>query len=107
MNKRTLTALKGSIRKWEKIAAGKGVSRGADTCPLCWLFNTGEDFSVDCVGCPVMLKTGFRHCVGTPYWRFVGLANRHGRGRATTPAAKAAARRELAFLKSLLPKGKK
>lgn len=35
MNKETLIALKGSIKKWEDIVGGIGYDDGADNCPLC------------------------------------------------------------------------
>jgi hypothetical protein len=38
MDNQTLAALKGSIRKWENIAAGTGVDKGVFNCPLCKLF---------------------------------------------------------------------
>lgn len=38
MNSRTLKALKGSIRKWERICNGTGEDRGPRNCPLCELF---------------------------------------------------------------------
>ena len=38
MNRKTLTALKGSIKKWEKIVAGTGSDNGYQNCPLCALF---------------------------------------------------------------------
>jgi len=60
MNKKTLNALKGSIRKWEKIVNGTGVDFGDANCPLCKLFLVCED-------CPIFLKTGQDGCKGTPY----------------------------------------
>jgi len=35
MDIETLKALKGSIKKWERIVEGTGVDEGADNCPLC------------------------------------------------------------------------
>jgi len=35
---KALEALKGSIKKWERIVEGTGVDEGADNCPLCELF---------------------------------------------------------------------
>ena len=101
MNRETLKALRGSIKKWEKIVAGTGEDDGCNNCPLCDLFfnKTGS-----CFGCPVMDKTGRDECVGTPYgaWRWTHEDNFPL--TADTPEQKTAARRELKFLKSLLPK---
>lgn len=103
MDDRTLTALKGSIEKWEKIVEGMGIDRGVSNCPLCRLFNTYESM---CKGCPVYERTKKRACGGTPYNDWVrarwdaGLAR-----RAETPALMAAAKAELDFLRSLLPEG--
>ena len=95
MNKETLKALKGSIHKWEKIVAGIGDDDGPDNCPLCQLFNTSDVDELEaCNGCPVAEKTGEQYCLRTPYDQYSGAA--------TTSNAK----KELAFLKSLLPKRK-
>ena len=100
MNAKTLKALKGSIAKWERIVAGTGACHGVDNCPLCELF-----WDRGCRGCPVVQKSGYRLCIGTP---FEGVG-RHlsDEGFARTTSAKKAARAELAFLKSLLPKRKR
>lgn len=63
MDERTLAALQGSIAKWEKIVAGTGADMRDENCPLCALFNTGED----CLGCPVAEKVGRNWGTGTPY----------------------------------------
>jgi len=48
MDAKTLKALKGSIKKWEKIIAGTGVDKGGDNCPLC------KACGWNCRDCPVM-----------------------------------------------------
>lgn len=88
MDKRTLKALKGSIKKWEKIVDGTGTDKGPDNCPLCKLFFD----STDCLGCPVNNATGKTGCRGTPYDDYSLAADKH------VPALA-----ELDFLKSLLP----
>jgi hypothetical protein len=105
MNPQTLKALRGSIKKWEDICSGVGVDNGADNCPLCTRF-----YSRQCSGCPVMLKTGFDSCNGTPYaekWYYVVECDEKGKilcpAVANTPERLSAARAELRFLKSLLP----
>ena len=94
MDERTLTALKESIVKWEKRAAGdRSAGHGAGSCPLCKLFH-GEyrtDNMSSCSGCPVYNKTGMTYCHETPYEAYC-------RDR-SNESAKA----ELDFLKSLLP----
>ena len=106
MDKRTLKALKGSIRKWARIAAGTGVDNGTRDCPLCALF-----FQQSCEECPVRENTGRWHCRDTPYERWGDLFI-NGRSlteiwRATSEKKRAAARAELKFLRSLLPKKRK
>lgn len=108
MKQVTLKALKGSIAKWTSIAAGKGVDLGDDNCPLCHEF---IDLEPACTGCPVKKATKRSFCVNTPYdeWteglRAARLGDADsGNRRASTPALAAIARKELRFLKSLLPK---
>ena len=102
MNKQTLKALKGSIKKWERIVAGELEDEGPDNCPLCKLYYWDKD----CTGCPVFEKTAKHYCSGTPYEdKWVPLIRREAfvNKRADTPEKKKAARAELKFLKSLLP----
>lgn len=103
MNKKTLRALKGSIRKWEEIVAGKACDYGSDNCPLCQLF-----FYTDfCEGCPVKAKTGEQSCSGSPYDKWCCLLPNEvslSGGYIHTKQSLAAAKAELKFLKSLLPK---
>lgn len=92
-----LEALKESVKKWEFIAAlpiknGQGPCAPGDSCALCKMYVRGQSRS--CNGCPVMLATGRPDCAGTPYPEYT---KRHD---------KAAARAEVKFLKSLLPKRK-
>ena len=100
MNAKTLKALKGSIAKWRKIVAGKEFDAKSENCPLCILF------TFSCEPCPVARKTKQHECRGTPYdteWLPLGGAYK----KASTPKLKKAARAELSFLKSLLPRVKK
>lgn len=89
MDEKTLTALKESIEKWEKRAAGDHtLPLGVHACPLCVLnvLRTGT-----CNKCPIFEKTGEHSCENTPYVNYVDNATN------------ANAQRELDFLKSLLP----
>ena len=63
MNKITLTALKKSIIKWEKIVEGKGLDKGKANCPLCKVFYENDY----CLPCPVSLKAKESGCSNTPY----------------------------------------
>ena len=109
IDRTTLTALKKSIAHWERLASGqarRGEWIGPGQCALCKLFIAGE-----CTGCPVAERTGYRYCDGTPYAivqayidaRF--LVDR--KSILNSKEFKSAARKELRFLKSLLPKQKK
>ncbi len=106
MNAKTLKALNGSIAKWEAIVTGTGVDAGPSNCPLCLAFRNFSMGGVSCLGCPVRDTTGEDGCAGTPYEKWEDLAE-SGQRKANTPELKKAARAELAFLKSLLPKRKR
>jgi len=103
MGPKTLKALKASIAKWGRNAKVKDPDKyllDSDDCPLCGMF-----YRNNCEGCPVYLKTGKWACGGTPYsaahkaWSFWDEGGENG-----MEAAHAAARAEVAFLQSLLPK---
>ncbi len=71
MNAETLKALKGSIKKWERIVRStRSRDRGDENCPLC------QEFDALCTGCPVATKTGYIGCHETPYQEWIG----HHRG---------------------------
>jgi hypothetical protein len=102
MDEKTLEALRGSIRKWESIAAGIGVDAGSTNCPLCHLFVDG-----DCYGCPAS-KWG--DCIDTPFEEF-GDHVWHEHGQSTfpiqpyCPECRRLAQKEVDYLRSLLPNG--
>ena len=106
MDAETLKALKGSIVKWQAIVEGTGVDRGPDNCPLCQKFNkfhlgeVGPATLNMCDGCPVATRTGVHGCRETPYVTFEEHED-DGNEEGMEDAAK----RELAFLISLLPEG--
>ena len=99
---RDLRALKGSIKKWEKIVEGRERDRGHTNCPLCRLF-FGIDF---CGGCPVAKKGS--NCLRTPYAKWVIHHNEihfsRGAYRIECKTCEKLAKQEVKFLKSLLPK---
>jgi len=103
MNAQTLEALKASIAKWERNAEAKTPAEyrtGESDCPLCALFIYPDR----CEGCPVFEKTGERFCKGTPYIDASSARTWWGFGDGiAADRAHAAARDEVAFLKSLQP----
>lgn len=100
MNKKTLKALKGSIKKWEKIEARTEEDKGVSNCPLCRVF-----FSYNCHNCPVKNRTGFASCKNTPYdkWELHQHVNHYSK-RVVCKWCKKYAKDEVEFLKSLLLK---
>ena len=102
MNKKTLEALHGSIKKWEIIVGG-----GEEIdCPLCKLFCPG------CTKCPVMRKSSEDMCSNTPYDEWTShMIEKHPKKfnrsdmKPQCPECIKIAKKELNFLKSLLPKG--
>ena len=98
MDERTLAALKESIAKWEKRAAGEHDGKlGPIHCPLCRLYHIDHrtDDEASCTGCPISEKCGDDYCAGTPYCAYADADE----DEVLTFHAKA----ELDFLKSLLP----
>ncbi|HEA67338.1 MAG TPA: hypothetical protein ENI07_11030 [Desulfobacterales bacterium] len=97
MNKETLTALKGSIEKWEAIVEGTGIDGGYRNCPLCTLF-----IDDNCRECPTKCSGSF------PYGKWEShVDNEHwaeGTLKIYCPTCKELAQAELDHLKSLLPK---
>lgn len=104
MEAATLTALNQSIEKWERNAVAETPDDYAvrvKDCPLCDIFFRGG-----CRGCPVMAATGESGCGGSPYRAAVRACYRwEDADTALRDAAHAAARAEVAFLRSLLPEG--
>ena len=100
MDERTLTALRGSIEKWEAIVAGTGVDWGSINCPLCTEFCHGPNY---CAGCPVASKTGEKYCDGSPYIRFESVWPKSVPIPDGRPIITELAQAEIDFLRSLLP----
>ncbi len=99
MNKKTLEALHGSVRKWDRICRdARAKNLGEGNCPLCALFKK-------CSDCPVVA------CMPTPYgdWAVHSLSihKRYHMDSHREPHCKECltlAKAERAFLVSLLPK---
>lgn len=98
MNEQARAALEESIAHWERMVEGSyspGERPSSGDCALCRAFR-----DKDCNGCPVKMWTGELDCGDTPYdsediW---GLYEDQG---LDSEEFKAAARKELEFLKSL------
>lgn len=106
MDAKTLTALKASIAKWEKNAKAREISDariGLADCALCQLFHSYCG-GPDCQGCPVNEAGRHWRCGNTPYDDVDGAFGDWDCGGSGT-AFRRVARREVAFLKSLLPSG--
>ena len=107
LSKRALSGLKGSIKKWEKIAISKGIDEGIKNCTLCKLY-----WETGCMSCPVFKKTKSTGCEKTPYIEWI----KHHKCQHKLSACfvsteiisdciecKEYAELEVEFLKSLLP----
>lgn len=93
-----MTALDESIAHWERLATGnreEGENPSASHCALCRNHNR-------CEGCPVNEATGNHGCSLTPYFDANFACLEHG---LDSPEFRAAAQKELDFLKSLRPAG--
>ena len=116
MNRKTLTALRRSIKHWEENVAAKEPDKasveGGD-CALCnifvWPGIFASDKRFDCLSCPVAKRTGETSCKGSPYavavvalFQWNMLPN-----KTTEENWRNAAREEVRFLRSLLPKKKR
>lgn len=103
-------ALVECIEAWELKRDGLLPVDGTNTCPLCWRYVKPPE---PCEGCPVMQETGQFGCVGSPYNAAEQAALRsdpiamYADPDECAPVvcnsrAKAAATRELNFLRGIL-----
>jgi hypothetical protein len=104
MTPEAIKALRASVRKWNRIAAGNYYSEGPNNCPLCKLY-----WAKDCAGCPVRQFTRLAYCAGTPYevWENLPTGNTNGPGDrqyAASVLAMTVAKTEANFLRALLPR---
>ena len=60
MNK--IKIMEASVRKWDRIIAGKGGDGGVLDCPPCRIY-----YVLICIGCPISQYTGKKFCKGSPY----------------------------------------
>lgn len=89
-SERQKRALRGSIRKWEKIVDGTGEDLGIDNCPCCARY-----WDAACGSCPIAIYTGRGLCLGTPYYYYI---------RGTNNTIKNA-KKELNFIKDVYKAG--
>jgi hypothetical protein len=104
MDERTAAALEASIKHWQENVAAEtplSTSTDGDDCALCAEFN--REIFVDCNGCPVRGKTGYRFCVGTPYHKANSARDEwlDADNKSALSVWRAAAQAELDFLISL------
>ncbi len=57
-----ISIMEASVRKWNRIIAGKGSDGGVLDCPPCRIF-----YMLVCFGCPIAGYTGKKFCKQTPY----------------------------------------
>ena len=60
-------ALEGAIAKWRGICEEGKADHGTIDCPCCKIWETKEDFSLICKGCPIEQYTGVTGCDLKPY----------------------------------------
>ena len=111
METATAKALEKSIAHWQKnlncamdaadVTEWKRLGGSYDEldCALCKLF--GKLSGGICTSCPVKLRTGISFCNRTPYW---GVLDRAASGDIL--GLRMTCKRELDFLKSLIPNGR-
>jgi hypothetical protein len=111
MPRKTLKALKQSIAHWQRMIDdpdGEDQPNGSQ-CALCRIFlpqtERWDEDPNNCVGCPVMARTRLSLCRGTPYGaaRKAYLSHNYVRDEKSRNYFISRARKELTFLKSLLP----
>lgn len=103
MDPRVLEALRASIESWQHTADGHYEDfHGAEHCPLCRLFPGDED--KPCGECPIDKATKGDGCSGTPYYVWCDAYEDWGAGGGSAEEILSAAKAEVAFLQSLLPK---
>ena len=106
MSPEIIKALKGSIKKWERIAAGEGEDGGWHDCDLC-LYSYNQHGFLSCTDCPVYADTGEWACRGTPQeeWEqhYDDMHPTESKRKVHCPECKRWAEAEVGYLKSLLP----
>jgi hypothetical protein len=57
-----ISIMEASVKKWNRIIAGKGSDGGVLDCPPCRIF-----YMLVCTGCPIAQYTGKKFCKQSPY----------------------------------------
>jgi len=95
--KQKLTAIKGSIEKWDKVSKRKTCGTTRANCPLCSLYFAENS----CKGCPIYEKTGQEDCRGTPFKEYVEYSNLEKYNQDYIPSVNKTARKFRDWLKDL------
>lgn len=112
LTKKAEKALKKSIAHWERLTAGEprfGENHGSGCCELCEVYQDGDE---PCRRCPIRQKTGLEYCHGTPYDDFCDVYDSLWTEWKTEEEVyaekecRAAAKKQLEFLRSLLEESK-
>jgi hypothetical protein len=112
MEKKTLLALRKSIKHWKdnvRLAQnGEDISISSSACALCGLFflvyRESPETTLSCYGCPIFERTKKSYCEGTPYYNVQAIVE-EGTGLFTDLVKRC--KEEVKFLESLLPKKSK
>lgn len=102
LTKKALRALKASIAHWKRLATGKRLADETifiSSCALCSAFYDHGS----CTGCPIKKRTGRAGCEGTPWIRTRNAVNNY---TYNSDEFRSAAKKQLEFLQSFLPKTK-
>lgn len=113
----TRKAIEESIVKWKKKASEENpmnIKISTSECPLCQLFNNDyTEEGNECLSCPIFEETGYDYCEATPCdkatlhlhdWRF---SQSKEEIETYKQEFREAAKKEIEFLKSLLPNKEK
>lgn len=102
---------KKSIQHWEDMRDNPGIDNAptASRCSLCDKYSFLEGTALRaCEGCPVALKSGYKHCISTPYYpaytawcEMVNANELEPKGRTLRTWVKCA-NEEIDFLKQIL-----
>ena len=68
--KQKLTAIKGSIKKWDMVSHLETDGDRRSNCPLCTLYWAKGLTASRCCDCPIYEKTGEVECRGTPFYKW-------------------------------------
>jgi hypothetical protein len=79
-NKKEIRAINESIEHWIEILCGvilnhlsglelmTDISMDGDSCPLCNLCKTNNNYEISCIYCPIGIVVNAFHCIKTPFY---------------------------------------